>query len=231
MDNKTIAIILAGGTGERMNEDIPKQFMCLAGKPLIMYSLETFSNNMLVDGIIVVGIETHIDKLKEMIKANNIDKVIDVIPGGITRQESSYEGVKKCPSDTGYVLIHDAARPMLNDRIIGDVLDAAKKYGASVPVTGLADTVAVEKDGFIDVIPDRDEVRRIQTPQGFLYEVILKAHEGARDNKIRYSTDDCGLVRKIGRSVKTVEGSITNIKITDPSDIVLAEREICQRKG
>jgi len=213
-----------------MEGETPKQFMPLAGKPLIMYSLETFSNNRSVDGIILVGLEKYIDKLKDMVARNKIDKVIDIIPGGKTRQESSYKGIKKCPSDTGHVLIHDAARPFANDKIIEDVLRAVMKCGAAVPVMCFSDTVAIEKDGFIDTIPDRNRYRRIQTPQGFSYEVILEAHEKARENKITDSTDDCGLVRGIGRSVKTVESDPVNMKITDRNDIMLAEREICRRE-
>lgn len=224
MRRKTIAIILAGGSSKRMGKDLPKQFLEVAGKPLIVHALENFSRNKSINGIIVVSLEKYIDRSIQVIADNKIDKVIDVIPGGATRQESSYIGIKRCPDDTQFVLIHDSARPFVDNKIIDDVLCAAVKYGAAAPAIEISDTVTFEKDGFVDKIPPRKTLKRIQTPQGFSYETICKAHKQSRENGIMGATDDCGLVRNMNSPVRIVKGDPVNIKITDQYDIETAKR-------
>jgi len=231
MKKKTIAIILAGGSSKRMGKNLPKQFLEVAGKPLIVHALEKFSRKKSINGIIVVSLEKYLDRSIQIIADNKVDKVIDVIPGGATRQESSYIGIKRCPDDTQFVLIHDSARPFVDNKIIDDVLRAAVKYGAAAPAMEISDTVIFEKDGFVDKIPPRKTLKRIQTPQGFSYETICKAHEQSRENGITNATDDCGLVRNMNSPVRIVEGDPANIKITDRYDIETAEKATKDPEG
>ncbi|MFH1837647.1 MAG: 2-C-methyl-D-erythritol 4-phosphate cytidylyltransferase [Candidatus Omnitrophota bacterium] len=230
MNKKTIAIILAGGKGERAGGTVPKQFIEVAGKPLIVHAIERFSLGY-IDGIIVVSLEKYIDKVKRMIEKYGIKRNIDIIPGDVTRQGSSFNGVNACPRDTAFVLIHDAARPFVEEKIIRDVLDAAMKYGVAIPVIETSDTAAFEKDGFVDDIPERGKLKRIQTPQGFSYETIHRAHRSAKEEGITDVTDDCGLVKRIGGKVRMIEGSILNIKLTDRYDIEISEKIIGSIRG
>lgn len=220
---KTVAIILAGGEGKRVGGGLPKQFLPLKGKPLIAHSIETFDNSNLIDEIIIVSHEKHIGRIIDLVDVIKPNKKCKIIPGGKTRQESSYEGVKSCSPETSYVLLHDAARPFVTDSIIENVTLAAESIGASGPVIDMEDTVILEKDGFIKEIPPKSSLRRIQTPQAFRYEVILEAHKTAKEEGISNYSDDCGMVLGINRKVKLVEGSKNNIKVTSQSDFTIAE--------
>jgi len=224
MKEKAAAIVLAGGSGIRMNTALPKQFMELAGKPVIVYSLEQFEKSDLVSDIVVVCCADYLDILDELVVKNTFRKVRGIVAGGRTRQGSSFIGVKNCPPGTELVLIHDAARPFITEKMIEDTLTAAGKTGAAGVAIDMDDTVIVKKDDFIKKIPAREDLKRIQTPQGFNYKTILGAHECALKNGITDSTDDCGLVLAMGRPVKWVEGDVSNIKITTPADMFLAER-------
>jgi len=228
---KAVAIILAGGTGERMNGTTPKQFLELGGRPVIVRTLEQFERNALISRIVVVCHKDHVKELDGLVKQNGIKKVCTIVRGGKTRQESSYIGVRSCPPDTELVLIHDAVRPFVDERIIKDTLSAAGKSGAAGPVIDAADTIIIKRGDFIEGIPDREDVKRMQTPQGFRYGTILKAHQWALKNGIKDSTDDCGLVLGTGAPVKAVNGSAGNIKITDRADMFLAERFVSPEKG
>ncbi|MFC1480539.1 2-C-methyl-D-erythritol 4-phosphate cytidylyltransferase, partial [Candidatus Omnitrophota bacterium] len=217
--------------GERMGLETPKQFLELAGKPIIVHTLGQFEKNDLISDIVVVCHENHIKDLDELLRENRIQKIHKIVPGGETRQESSFIGVKSCPPGTEFVLIHDAVRPFIDDRIIEETLAAAAEAGASGTAIDTDDTIIVKKDDFIEDIPPRKNLKRIQTPQGFRYETILEAHQGALKNNITDSTDDCGLVRAMGQPVKLVDGSVFNIKITDQTDLFLAEKFFQSGKG
>ncbi len=218
---RVVVIVLAGGVGTRMNSSIPKQFLELAGKPIIIQTLERFVKSPLVTDIVIVCHRDHITKLAELVKEYNIEKVYTIVEGGKVRQESSYAGVKNCPEGTEIVLIHDAVRPFIDNNLIERVVRAAQEAGASGPVVETGDTIVVHEDGYIKSIPDRNTLGRIQTPQGFQYDVILKAHEDAIAKGVADCTDDCGLVLDMAWKVKVVEGSYSNIKITSKGDLAL----------
>jgi 2-C-methyl-D-erythritol 4-phosphate cytidylyltransferase len=221
--SRTTAIILAGGTGERMGGDIPKQFMLISGEPVIGYSVRAFDRSPLVTDILIVCHSGHIDRMKAVLGDIKPSKECRIVPGGKTRQESSYNGVKACHEGTEYVLIHDAARPFVSAGIIENVLKAAEEKGAAMPVIDMDDTVIVEKNGEVSDIPDRKTLKRVQTPQGFRYDVILKAHEEASLLAKTDYSDDCGLVFAIRWSVKPIAGDERNIKVTDKTDLHIAE--------
>lgn len=222
MSDRTTAIILAGGTGERMGGDTPKQFMLLSGEPVISYSIRAFDSSPLVADLTIVCHPGHIEKMEGVVSGLGLSKRCRIVPGGKTRQGSSFKGIKECPKGTEYVLIHDAARPFVNEKIIENVLRAAKEIGAAMPVIDMEDTVIKAGTGEVKEMPDRRQLKRVQTPQGFRKDLILRAHEQAITKGKRSFTDDCSLVIYSGGKVALAEGSELNIKLTKGSDLILA---------
>mgnify|MGYP002626979753 CR=1 FL=1 len=220
---KNYAIILASGNGERTGLNIPKQYALISGKPVLEYSIETFQSNKNIDGIIIVYNPNFQDKTEEIIQNNNYTKVIKLIKGGKTRQESSYNGVFSIDEKNANVLIHDAARPFVSNEIINRCINALKTHKAVNTVIKSSDTVILVNDNnIITTVPDRNYVRRCQTPQCFDINLIKKAHNMSL-NKQGF-TDDCSLVLKNKLSkIYNVQGSNYNIKITYLEDIETAE--------
>ncbi|MEM2297652.1 MAG: 2-C-methyl-D-erythritol 4-phosphate cytidylyltransferase [Ignisphaera sp.] len=222
---KTLAIILAGGRGERFRDEIPKQFVNLAGKPIICHTIEKFEKHPLIDEIYIVIPEEFYHYTLELVKARSYKKVTKILIGGRTRQESSRVGVFATPDDVENILIHDAVRPFVSEEIINDVIKALEKFEAvdtAIPVT---DTIIEAKEKIIVNIPKRDYLYRGQTPQGFKSKIIKKAHELALRDGINNAPDDCSLVLRYGLAeIYVVEGSEFNIKITYPLDLHLADK-------
>ncbi len=218
------AVIVGGGKGKRMKAGINKQYIKLAGKEIIIWTLEAFENCSSVDEIILVLPEDEIHSFKDgPLKIYTISKLKAIVPGGEERQESVYNGLNACSSETDIVLIHDGARPFVPIDIINTSIDAARKYGACTAAVRVKDTIKKEDDkGFAEVGPDRSMLWSVQTPQVFKYSLIMKAHRDARRQEI-IATDDTALAEQVGYKAKLIEGSYYNIKITTPEDIVLGE--------
>lgn len=221
------AIILAGGKGKRMGSAISKQFIDIKGKPIIYYTLKKFSENKKIDNIIVVLPEDEVKYFKENILKKYELRINKIVIGGKERQDSVYNALKSLKnSSTDIVLIHDGSRPFISERIINEGIKFAEIYGAAAPGVMPKDTIKVknEKNFSIDT-PNRANLVSIQTPQVFKFDEILECHE-----KIRYNgekvTDDTMVVEKYGYSVYLYDGEYTNIKVTTPEDLILAERLI-----
>lgn len=221
------AIILAGGKGKRMGSAISKQFIDIKGKPIIYYTLKKFSENKKIDNIIVVLPEYEVKYFKENILKKYELRINKIVIGGKERQDSVYNALKSLKnSSTDIVLIHDGARPFISERIINEGIKFAEIYGAAAPGVMPKDTIKVknEKNFSVDT-PNRANLVSIQTPQVFKFDEILECHE-----KIRYNgekvTDDTMVVEKYGYSVYLYDGEYTNIKVTTPEDLILAERLI-----
>lgn len=221
------AIILAGGKGKRMGSAISKQFIDIKGRPIIYYTLKKFSENKKIDNIIVVLPEDEVKYFKENILKKYELRINKIVIGGKERQDSVYNALKSLKnSSTDIVLIHDGARPFISERIINEGIKFAEIYGAAAPGVMPKDTIKVknEKNFSIDT-PNRANLVSIQTPQVFKFDEILECHE-----KIRYNgekvTDDTMVVEKYGYSVYLYDGEYTNIKVTTPEDLILAERLI-----
>ena len=228
---KIKAIILAAGSGERFSEGTPKQFVKLAGLPVLVHTLKTFELCRKIDEIIIVTLGAYVETSWQIVKEYQISKVKKIVIGGDTRQESSKIGIDCCGVDTNYVLIHDAVRCFLSPSILDDIIDAVQKYGAVDTVIPTADTIVeVDATGFIKGIPDRSILRRGQTPQAFEYNLIREAHERAIKEGLSASTDDCALVLRKGEKVYTVPGDEKNIKITYPIDLHIADKLFQLRK-
>lgn len=219
----TSVIILAGGKGKRMGSTVSKQFIEIKGKPILYYTLKKFIDNKNIDEIILVLPKDEIEYCKTEVLNKYSIKVDKIVEGGTERQDSVYNALKSI-ENTDIVLIHDGARPIISNRLINDGIKYAKVYGAAAPGVMPKDTIKVKNDeNFSISTPDRSTLMAIQTPQVFKYENILKCHEMVKLNK-DLVTDDTMVAEKYGYKVYLYDGEYTNIKITTPDDIILAER-------
>ena len=218
--SKNIALILAAGIGSRMNNDTPKQFMLINGKPLLFYSLSTFNNHDQIDEIYVVTNIENLSTVKGIIRENNLKKVRDIIIGGKTRQESIYNGLKGIPnvSSEDIILIHDSARPLVTKEIIDRNIDACLAYNAVNTVIPVTDSL-VKSEGNESV--DRNKVLAVQTPQTFRYDLILKAHEEALKENTTNAGDDASLVSRLNVRIEQVQGNKLNFKVTTEEDLII----------
>ncbi len=218
-----IAIIIAGGSGNRMGQDIPKQFLNVGEKPIIIYTLEVFQKHPNIDGIIVVCIKGWENVLKSYANQFNITKLVAVVEGGTCGQESIKKGLDKANelyNEEDIVLIHDAIRPMVSEEIISDNIAKCNLYGNATVVTPCT-TVVLKKDDkeYSQNVVDRDMVVLTQTPQSFKLKDILDAHAEAEEKGIKNSVASCTLYSELGRKVYFSVGSETNIKLTRSADI------------
>ena len=217
---KNIAIILASGTGERFGEKIPKKFYKFEGKTILEHSIDAFENNKNIDEIILVTNPKFRDLAEEILKNNDYKKVTKLLNGGKTRVESSYVGTSEAPEESN-VLIHDAVRAFVTQKIIDDNIEALKKYEAVGTAIDTVDTIIqVDKNNVITAIPPRKFLKRVQTPQSFRANLIKKAHEMALKDEDANFTDDCGLILRYNLApIHIVDGDELNIKITHKNDL------------
>lgn len=217
---KNIALILASGTGERFGLNIPKQFFKLNGKTILEYSIEAFENHDKIDEIILVTNPDFRDMAEEILAKNNYTKLTKLLNGGKTRVESSFLGTKDIPDGVN-VLIHDAVRPFVTKEIIDRNIEALESHNAvGTAITSVDTIIQLDDDGFINAIPQRKYLRRVQTPQSFKSELIKKAHQFALKDSSASFTDDCGLILKYDLDkIFIVDGDENNIKITTQADL------------
>ena len=225
---RTVAVVLAGGTGRRFGSDMPKQMHVLAGRSLVEHSVAAFEQAEGVESITLVMPAGLTAQAKEHFAGSGFRKVTDVIEGGATRTESTRRAIAALGDEECDVLFHDAARPLLEQRIIADCVSAlatSRAIGVAVPSS---DTIIEVSNGVVTGMPQRDALARCQTPQGFRLSVIRRAYELADADPAfaqRPATDDCGVVLRYLPEVpvRVVPGSERNIKITYPGDLDVAE--------
>jgi 2-C-methyl-D-erythritol 4-phosphate cytidylyltransferase len=223
-----VAVVLAGGIGQRFGGGMPKQLQTLAGKTLIEHSVAAFEQAAGVDAIMIVMPAGLAAQPGEKFTRGHYPKVTRVIAGGAARTDSTRCAITALGDEECDVLFHDAARPLLDQRIIGDCLKALatdRAIGVAVPSS---DTIVEVSDGVVTGMPRRDALARCQTPQGFRLSVIKRAYQLADADPgfaQRPATDDCGIVLRYlpEIAVRIVPGSERNIKITYPGDLALAE--------
>ena len=216
--NKLCAIVLAAGSGSRMNSNIKKQFMEIDGKPVIYYSLLTISQSSLVDEIIVVTSKEDIVAISDIVKEYDIRKVSKIVCGGERRQDSVYNGLMEVDESYSYVLIHDGARPLVTVEDTDNVIKDAFTHGAATLAVKVKDTVKrVNDDLFAEETLDREYLYGIQTPQVIKKELLLKGYENSEG---KVFTDDTSIVENIGVKVKLTVGNYSNIKLTTPEDLI-----------
>ena len=212
-------VIVAAGTGSRMNMGINKQIIKLEGKEIIAYTIEKFYNNSNIEDIVVVVKEDESEFFKKEILDKYNFKNVKIAYGGKERQDSVYNGLKLLDEKCDVVLIHDGARPFVSDKIIDKSIEEAKEHKAIVVGVPVKDTIKViDNDKNIVDTPNRSVLWAVQTPQTFDYNILIDAYKDAFKNKF-YGTDDAMLVERIGYKVKMLEGSYNNIKITTQEDL------------
>ena len=218
-------LIFAGGIGQRMQSlDIPKQFLEIEGRPIIVRTTEHFSNHPMVDHVVIVCLESWIDVLKEEIEAFGLQKIAAVVPGGETGHQSIHKGLlaireQLSPKDDDIILICDGVRPMLTEELITTCIRDTGTYGTAVPVTRSIDSALYSEDG---VISDKNFERRkifiTQAPQGYRAEKIFRAHEEAEKRNME-SISSGDLLIELGEPIHIFEGLRENIKVTTPEDL------------
>lgn len=226
-----IAVVLAGGSGSRMGMvDRPKQFIDIYGKPVIIHTLEAFEINEKIDAICVVCVKEWQDDLSLWLKEYDIRKVRWIANAGSTRQESSLnalDAISEVCGDDDYVVIHDAARPLISQKIINDNIIKVREFGACDTVVPAHDTIIRSVDGeTLESIPVRKELYMGQTPQSFRYSIVRKAYDdyfAMPEDERPEMTDDCGLVLAAGVKIGMAMGDKLNMKITTMEDLLLVK--------
>lgn len=222
---KNIAVIFAGGAGQRMKTvSRPKQFLELNGKPIMVYTLELFDNHPMIDGIVCVCIESWIPFLEKQLKKFEITKVRAIVPGGETGQDSIYNGLAKTLQTFGEdcnVLIHDGVRPLITEQTITDCVNMVSEKGNCITCIPATETFIVKhNDGSLE-IPTRDNSLIARAPQCFRLKDILDAHYRAQESGRHDFIDSCTLMSYYGHQVNTIIGPMENIKITTPTDFFI----------
>lgn len=215
------AIIVAAGIGTRFGGDTPKQFVKLAGRPILSRSIEKFDLCDEIDSIIVVAASEFVEQTRELVEEAKFSKPVEIVAGGATRSRSTASGLSAVNGDDGVVLVHDAARPLVSVEDIRSVIEAAAKSGAACLASPVADTIKRVANGEIRETIDRSSLMSAQTPQGFRVELLRRAFATVAD--VDNATDECTLVESLGERVSIVAATSPNMKITTQDDVRIAE--------
>lgn len=221
-----IALLTAAGTGSRMGQDIPKQFMHVENKPLIIHTMEAFERHPAIDAILVVTLSSWMDVLWAYAKQFNITKLKWVVKGGESGQESIYNGIKALSDEISgddIIMVHDGNRCLVSSEIISDSLATYKKYGSAVAAIPCVEAVFRSDDSGISSINSipREQLFRTQTPHTYSYNKLLWAHDRAKNEGIENTAASCTLMQQLGERVYFSKGSEENIKITTVDDLVI----------
>lgn len=216
---KKIAIIVAGGNGTRMNNDIPKQFLLLKNKPILYYSIKTFLDSFDDMEIILVLPEEHIEKGKEIIDGYFDVSKFKIINGGRTRFHSVKKGLSLITDENAIVFVHDGVRCLLTKSLIKRCYEFALESGTAVPAVTSRDSVRMITNNGNKIL-DRNKIKLIQTPQTFHSKILLPAYSIDYKDGL---TDEATVVEAFGIKVNLIEGEVNNIKITTPPDLIFAE--------
>ena len=219
----TIALITAAGQGTRMGQDIPKQFLHVKDKPIIIYTLERFQNNPQIDAIILVTLPDWFGFVNAYAHQFSITKLKWIVAGGDSGQQSIYNGLKRleeeCPKDT-IVMIHDGNRPMVDNNIISSSFAVFEKYGSAVAAIPCTEAVFKSEDGISsDISIPRESLFRTQTPHTYTLKKLLWAHEKANELGIKNTAASCTLMKALGEPVYFSKGSEKNFKLTTREDL------------
>ena len=227
--NKTVAIIVAGGSGERFGGDIPKQFQLFAERPLLAWTIARFEDASTIDEIVIVVAEDYLLYVNnQVVNPYGFTKVVKIVPGGASRTESVYKGLESLGASTSFVAVHDAVRPLVKASDIDLVVLEARNSRAAILGRPVAETIKRARDGMIMATVDRQNLFVAETPQAFQYDLLKEAYrKGMAANKPM--TDDAAMVEALGFQVKLVNSTGPNPKLTtkDDSDFIkmMLERE------
>ncbi len=226
---RAVAIIPAAGTGTRMKSASPKQFLSLAGVPILVHTLRKFKRCLSIDMAIVPMRAPDIAKFEPVLEREGLLGFARLVPGGIHRQDSVYIGFEEVDPGTDVVVVHDAVRPFVEVAAIDAVIAEASSTGSAILALPCTDTVKqIERNLVVATLP-RDKIVLVQTPQAFRYNLLKEGFERARQENF-YATDEACLVERLGHPVAVLRGNEANIKITKPADLPLAELLIQQER-
>lgn len=232
-----IAVIFAGGSGVRMGAGIPKQFLEINGKPIIVHTLELFENHNEIDKIYVVMLEEYIPYMRKLVQRFAITKVCGIVAGGETGQDSIYNGLKRAaeenPADS-IVLIHDGVRPWVSYDTISRNIQGVKDNGNAITCTPCFETILMSTNGkTVETVPYRKDTYAAQAPQSFRLGEVIADHEQVRLRPERYENlvDTCTLIKSLGKEAHMVEGNRGNIKVTTPEDVYMYRALIQYREN
>jgi 2-C-methyl-D-erythritol 4-phosphate cytidylyltransferase len=218
-----VAIIFAGGVGQRMNAGAtPKQFLELHGRPIMIHTLELFDSHPEIDGIVIACVAEWIEHLKGLLERFRINKVVDIVPGGKTGQMSIFNALEaaeaKFPRDS-VVLIHDGVRPLIKQETVTANIAKVNACGSAITTAPTVETfVVVDEDMAVQEVPERAKSRLAKAPQSFVLSDIIDVHRWAQNDNVLDTIDSCTLMNTYGKEVTLVEGPTQNIKITTPID-------------
>ena len=223
---KNIAVIFAGGTGQRMNTRTkPKQFLELHGKPILVYTMEVFQKCQGISDIVLVMLEDWIPYTKELIEKYRINKVKAIVSGGITGQESIFHGIKKAKeisNENCGILIHDGVRPIIDIETIDKCIQSLEQFGNAITVSPAIETVAlVDDENSVGRILPRKRCLMAKAPQCFMLDDIYNAHLKAKDENKYDFIDSASMMQYYGYTLHTVFGRPENLKITTPADFYI----------
>ena len=213
------AVIVAAGSASRMG-GIDKVMAELGGEPMIRRTVRAFQNSDAITSIVIVTREDLIRPISALCR--DMDKVVAVVAGGSSRQESVHLGLNALPKGTKLAAVHDGARPMISWEVIDRTVRAANTYGAAAPAIPVKDTIKVVQGGLVKETPDRATLQAVQTPQVFDFDLLRGALKKAETDGAQV-TDDCSAVERLGMKIKIVEGDERNLKVTTPLDLKIAE--------
>ena len=224
---RMVAVVLGGGIGQRVGATLPKQLLRLGGRTLVEHCVAAFEQAPGVDEILVVMAAGYVEQVRDMLAEGGFSKVTGVIAGGVARSDSTRAALAAIAGggDNQGVLLHDAARPLVDQRIIADCVAALGEHDAAGVAVPASDTMVITANGVMHTMPRRETLWRCQTPQCFRLPVIARAHELAAADPDFAPTDDCGVVLRYlpGVDVHIVPGSERNLKVTYPQDLAVAE--------
>lgn len=217
-------VIAAAGSGVRLGSTLPKQFILLKGKTILQRTIEVFRSVPDIREIVVVGPREHLRKVARIVGRAAVKKKVRIVAGGRHRQDSVWSGLHAFVLMHEVVLVHDAVRPFVSRTLVTRVIDDAHRYGAAVVGVPLRDTIKLEgRKDFCTQTLDRGKLWAVQTPQGFRFDLLLRAHALARRKRMR-GTDDAVLVEHLGIPVRIVKGEERNIKITTRQELDIAKK-------
>lgn len=223
---RNIAVVLAGGSGKRMGTNVPKQYLEIRGRMVIEYAIDAFDKNENIDEVAVVVSADNVETMQEIASQNHWHKLTNILVGGKERYDSSLSAINAYKDVDCNIIFHDAARPLVTQKIINDVVEKLKTCKAVGVAQPSVDTILFIEDGCIKSVPDRSTLRRAQTPQGFDIQVIKNAYEiGLQDPDFK-ATDDCGIVLRYRPDIPVhiVDGDEACMKITYKSDCKILEQ-------
>lgn len=222
-----IAIIFAGGSGVRMGAGVPKQFLEINGKPILIHTLQLFQEHEEIDKIYLAMSPDYIRYTQQLVLDYRIDKMAAIVEGGVTAQDSIFNALCKAREenpDDSIVLVHDGVRPFVEYSVISDNIESVQKYGSAITCTSCFETIMISKDGErVDNLPLRKESYSAQAPQSFYLKDIIAAHEAIRARETGYENmvDACTIYRALGKQPHIVLGNRGNIKVTTPEDVYM----------